>query len=141
MDRAVIDASVAIKWTIGESGSEEALRLVQTTLLVAPRLILIECANVLWVKSRRMDITSDDAAEAYAYIAVAPIDYLEDGDLLPAALALAGLLDHSVYDCLYVAASVAIQAPIVTADRKLHRKLSETRPVMCRSLLLSDLAA
>lgn len=141
MDRAVIDASVAIKWTIGESGSEEALRLFQTMLLVAPRLILIECANVLWVKSRRKNITSDDAAEAYAYIAAAPVDYLEDGDLLPSALALAGLLDHSVYDCLYVAASVAIQAPLITADRKLHMKLAQTMPLTCRSMLLSDLAA
>ena len=47
MDHAVVDASVAIKWTIDEPGSDEAFHLALTTLLVAPRLILIECANVL----------------------------------------------------------------------------------------------
>ena len=92
-----------------------------------------------WINARRKVITLDEAAEGYGYIAAAPIDYLEDTDLLPEALILAGQLDHPVYDCLYVAAAVAVQAPFVTPDRKLHRKLSEAKATICRSVLLSDL--
>lgn len=139
MDSAIIDASVAIKWIVAEPGSDEAFKLAQSSRLIAPRLLLVECANVLWAKTRRRGITPDEAAEGFSYIAAAPIHYLEDGDLLPDALVLAGQLDHPVYDCLYVAAARATEAPLVTADGKLHRKLSAAGPSLYRSILLGDL--
>ncbi|MBI1179048.1 MAG: PIN domain-containing protein [Alphaproteobacteria bacterium] len=140
VDGAVIDASVAVKWTLDEPNSDEALLLARHVPLAAPGLLLVECANVLWIKSRRSEITVDQAQERYEQLASAPIDYLEDRDLLPAALSLSGRLDHPVYDCLYVAASVALQAPLVTADGRLRRKLLETGPAEFPCLLLSEFA-
>jgi predicted nucleic acid-binding protein len=48
----VIDASVAIKWLVDEPGTAAALSLRRHRLL-APDLLIAECANVLWKKVRR----------------------------------------------------------------------------------------
>jgi predicted nucleic acid-binding protein len=50
----VIDASVAIKWVVRETGTQEALSLRQHRL-VAPDLLVAECANILWKKVRRKE--------------------------------------------------------------------------------------
>ena len=49
----VVDASVALKWVIQEDGSEAAEALLRQEPLLAPDLLIVECANVLWVKTRR----------------------------------------------------------------------------------------
>src|SRR6266404_5666664 len=50
---SVIDASVALKWVIEEDGSEAATALLVGDVLAAPDFVVIECANVLWAKTRR----------------------------------------------------------------------------------------
>ena len=59
----VIDASVAVKWLLPEDGREEALRLQdlyqdEKIDLIAPSLLGVEVANVLWKRARRGDLTS-----------------------------------------------------------------------------------
>jgi predicted nucleic acid-binding protein len=49
MKELVIDASVAVKWVVEEPGTQEALLLRQHRLL-APDLLVAECANILWKK-------------------------------------------------------------------------------------------
>jgi len=50
----VVDASVAIKWLLEESGTRPAVRLLaERRPLLAPDLMLIEAANALWKKVRR----------------------------------------------------------------------------------------
>ena len=44
-----IDASVAIKWVVQEVGTQEALAL-RSNALLAPDLLILECANTLWKK-------------------------------------------------------------------------------------------
>ena len=46
--------------------------------------------------------------------------------LAPRAVAIAVQLDHSVYDCLYLALAEAEQATLVTADIQLLAKVSAT---------------
>ena len=60
MTHLVIDASVAIKWVIAEHGTREALSLRRHRLF-APDLLVAECANVLWKKTRRNELTEDEA--------------------------------------------------------------------------------
>lgn len=64
MNVLCIDASVAIKWVIDEAGTREALAL-RNNALIAPDLLISECANVLWKKVQRMErgcrfITADE---------------------------------------------------------------------------------
>jgi predicted nucleic acid-binding protein len=49
----VIDASIAIKWVVEEDGTREALALRQQAKLIAPELLVAECANILWKKVQK----------------------------------------------------------------------------------------
>ncbi len=51
MTTLVVDASVVIKWVIEETGTQDALALRRHRLL-APDLLIPECANILWKKVR-----------------------------------------------------------------------------------------
>ena len=45
----VIDASVAVKWLVGEAHSKEAARILDgEPNLIAPELLFAEVANALW---------------------------------------------------------------------------------------------
>ena len=56
VDHAIVDASVAVKWVVPEIGSDQAAALA-TYRLSAPDLLDAECANVLWVKVTRAEIS------------------------------------------------------------------------------------
>ena len=50
MSTFVIDASIAVKWVVEEHRTPEALALRQKAKLIAPELLVAECANILWKK-------------------------------------------------------------------------------------------
>jgi len=49
--------------------------------------------------------------------------------LLKDAFAIAATFDRTVYDCIYVALSVASNVPLVTADERLVNALAARFPV------------
>lgn len=112
----VVDASVALKWVLTEDGTDRALSLITADALAAPHLIWIECANVLWVKARRGQITAEDAQAACVAIAATPVRALDTATLACDALKIALALNHPAYDCLYLAAALAERCVLVTAD-------------------------
>jgi predicted nucleic acid-binding protein len=117
IDAAVVDASVAVKWVIGEAGEEAAARLA-TRSLSAPDILLAECASALWAKVRRREIAEDEASAALTTLGAAPVVMTAVPILVADALRLAFLLTHPIYDCLYLALSLQTQTPLVTADRR-----------------------
>ena len=56
MNTLVIDASIAVKWVVEEDGTPEALALRQRARLIAPELLVAECANILWKKVQRREL-------------------------------------------------------------------------------------
>lgn len=112
----VIDASVALKWVIEEDGSEAAAGLLNAETLVAPGLLLVECADVLWAKVRRRSITREQADAALLAIQAAPLDVRPSVDYVTAAQVIAFDLDQTVYDSLYLAVAVAERTKLITAD-------------------------
>ncbi len=70
MTALVVDASVAIKWVVQEAGTPEALALRKATLL-APDLLVLECANILWKKHKLGQLTVGEAS-AIAQLLDAP---------------------------------------------------------------------
>jgi predicted nucleic acid-binding protein len=113
----VIDASVALKWVLAEPGQAAADALLDEDL-IAPSLWLLEAANALWKRSRRGEISLEEANERLSELFNAPVTAIPiEDDLVEAAL-LAQRLGHPVYDCLYLALAVREQTQVVTADRR-----------------------
>ena len=62
----VVDASFAIKWVVDEAHTTQAL-LLRRHRLIAPDLLIAECANVLWKKVRRGELTRQVCAGGSRY--------------------------------------------------------------------------
>jgi predicted nucleic acid-binding protein len=60
LNTLVIDASIAIKWVVEEAGTDLSLALRQKARLMAPDLIVAECANILWKKAQRKELSNDE---------------------------------------------------------------------------------
>jgi predicted nucleic acid-binding protein len=124
----VIDASIAVKWVIPEVFSDLADRVRDGTEdVLAPDLLLVEVANALWRKTTAREISAREADAAFDLVRRSGIDLRPAGPLLPRAMDLARRLDHSVYDCVYVALAEREEATLVTADQRLLRRLSPRR--------------
>lgn len=120
MTALVVDASVAIKWLISQTGSPEARALARPGVeLIAPDLLLIEVANVLWRSVRLKRIRAADAELANDVLPRSFTRIEPSRPLARRALALAMALDHPVYDCVYFALAEREAAPLITADKRL----------------------
>ena len=118
MRRAVVDASVALKWVVAEPDSSAADALLERYALAAPELLLVECVNALWLRLRRGELALGDAVAAMRRLQAVPLDLASDAGLAPQALSLSAELDHPAYDCMYLALALEHAAVVVTADRR-----------------------
>jgi predicted nucleic acid-binding protein len=121
MTDLVVDASVAIKWVIEEPGTREALSLRRHRLF-APDLLVAECANILWKKTRRNELSLQEALLAARLLQRADIELAPMRAFLEPATRLAIGLDHPAYDCAYLALAESLSCDLVTADQRLCTK-------------------
>jgi len=121
----VIDASIAVKWVVEEDGTSEALTLRRRAKVIAPELLVAECANILWKKVQRDELSNDEALLAARLLQAADIEFLPTRSLLEVATEIAIELNHAAYDCLYLALAAERDCRFVTADESFVRKLSE----------------
>lgn len=121
----VIDASIAVKWVVEEEGTPESLALRTHAKLIAPDLLVAECANILWKKVARGELLHDEALIAAALLQQADIELYPMRSLLAPAAQLAIELEHPAYDCIYLAFAAERGCPLVTADGRLLRKLQD----------------
>jgi predicted nucleic acid-binding protein len=124
--RTVVDGSVAAKWYFAERGHEAADRILAAGIagereLLAPDLIVPEFVNVLWKRVRRHECSRAAAAEILALWDVDRPQLVASSDLAGQAFGLANELDQPVYDCLYLALAIELDASLATADRQLAR--------------------
>ena len=62
-------------------------------------------------------LSQSEAADALDLFQRLPLRRrVDDVSLVPEALRLGNLLDHPVYDCVYLALAIVVDAPVVTAD-------------------------
>lgn len=135
----VVDASVALKWFLpDEPHAAEALAIVRGgAALIAPDMLIAEVCNAAWRSARLGCIGRDQVNEIAAVLPRFFDTLIGAAALAPRAVAIAGELDHPVYDCLYVTLAEARQARLVTADRGLLGKLRRT-PWETNALYLAD---
>jgi predicted nucleic acid-binding protein len=128
LSEIVVDASVALCWFAREAETVAANRLIRSAAeLVAPSLMFAELANGLWKKARRGEIAYDIATAAMNEIRRFIPRFIELSELTTPAFALARELDHSVYDCFYLALAHRRAALFVTLDRGFVSRVTETR--------------
>ena len=138
IEAAIIDASVAAKWVVEEPGSDRARQLAGARL-EAPDLLLAECANILWKKTRLGDLSRRDARECLALLLRSPVTLADSRGLVGLALQLSFELNHPVYDCVYLALAVRRSVPLVTADERLVSAARRQRKLAISVMLLKDL--
>lgn len=125
----IVDASVAFKWLVEEEDSGTARSWLAREALRAPRLILAEIGNALWKRQMRGDLSDADGAARQLARLPDLITVEPDVRYAAPALLLAVELKHAIYDCVYLAMAITLDAPLLTADARFVAKLRTTRYV------------
>ena len=133
----VVDASVAVKWFIVETGASAALEVLRSeNALIAPELFVAEVVNVVWKRLMKGDLERGQAAHVPSalpklFAELWPLVWLARG-----AFEIAIDLRHPAYDCFYLALAESEDAVMVTADRRLIGRLADSRwAERCRPLI------
>lgn len=118
----VADASVILAAMLPERHTAEAREaLARAEQVHAPDLLLYEIVSALHSRVRRGDLTAEQAELKRLEARALPARQAAAHELDAAALALAERLDHSAYDCFYLALAIERDCVLVTADRGLVR--------------------
>ena len=141
METLVVDASIVIKWVVQEDGTALAVDLRSRFRFAAPELLIPECANILWKKVRRNELTRDEAILAARLLEGSGIDLLPMAGQIEEAMSLAIELLHPACDCAYLIAAHKTGSRFVTADTRLLRAIAEraSSEIASRCVSLSDL--
>lgn len=122
MSTFVVDASVGAKWWFPEAHREAALRLRSPAHdLHAPALFDLEVCSVVCKRIRRGEISARDGERVADLLEQVPVRRHGDRELLRPALALAHTTRQTLYDCLYLALALILEARMVTADERFYR--------------------
>lgn len=96
--------------------------------LLAPDLMLLELASVIWKKRMRSEISTITNHLEILNRIPNMLVILRSSDFVGEATRLAVELAHPVYDCSYLACAIANDIPLITADRRLREKASTKLP-------------
>jgi predicted nucleic acid-binding protein len=118
----VVDASVAIKWFVDEPDSGNAAALLAHSLS-APDLLAPECANILWKKVTRAELSLDEAEAIALALEGAAVTLHPTRPYLANATKIACQLGRAAYDRFYLALTEKLRQPLVTADMRLVNAL------------------
>jgi predicted nucleic acid-binding protein len=117
----VLDTSVAVSWYLPEAFSHHSRRWLQgmregSLHFVVPSHHYWEFANVMRTQVRLRQLEERDAMAIFSTHLLAPLRVHEPDRQTVLRTALE--YDATVYDAVYIALSLALDAPLVTAERK-----------------------
>lgn len=120
----VVDASVALKWVVTETGSDEAADLLTGMTkgafsLVAPEHLIGEVGNGLRKRVAQRVLVADDAVAALDAIAAIGLDLVSGRQRWLRSLSAALDWGVTTYDALYVLLALDLEAELITADLRL----------------------
>ena len=122
----VVDASVALKWFVDEPDSAHASALREAHLaghspLVAPDLLIYEVANALLHNSK---FSEQEIERALATLYDLQLELVTPtAELAQTVIRVAGRFGLTFYDALYVGLAQELDMELITADRRLSRRL------------------
>jgi predicted nucleic acid-binding protein len=137
MKYVVLDASVAAKWYVREADSDAAEKLIESNLqFIAPDIFLAEVVNALLKQHSKAQLEDSDVRLAMETLLRAGVELVASISLLPRAVELALILNHTIYDCLYLALAELRDAILVTADRRFRDKAQDWQ---ARIMMLAEI--
>ena len=127
----MVDASVAVKWNLGdEEHAHKAILLLTRfargqTDLFAPDYIRYEVPSAITVATqgrgaRITQVQGKEAIEEFLNLGVRTVD---SDELILAAYPLVQRYGCALYDALYLALAQRLDLPFITADLKLYRRI------------------
>jgi predicted nucleic acid-binding protein len=133
----VLDASVAVKWSIpaaSENLVPNAFRLLDRYAandfdFIVPDIFWAEIGNIFWKGVRQQRWSQNSAETAALQLRGRGLRTIPSQDLFIEALRIAFDHNRNVYDCLYVALAVRSSTDFITADEKLANALAAYLPV------------
>lgn len=136
--RAVIDASVAVKWFSAETHTEAAQRILASSFrrecaLYAPDLLVYEIGNALG-RGKRM--SEGKILSALGVLYDSPIEFVRlDRTMADAATRVMTAYGLTFYDAAYGALAHILGVPLITANPKDHDKIKEIRTIAIEKFL------
>jgi predicted nucleic acid-binding protein len=129
----VVDANALFKLIAKEEHSEAVHRifLAKTSLgepIEAPDIVVSEVLNALWksyVLKKSMDIDSFEYASKQFDFIIGQLDLIPSIELKDIALKISVDKRTTVYDAMYIAASIFKGSPLLSYDKKLIEKASQ----------------
>jgi len=125
----VVDASVVLKWFCqpNERDVDRAYLLREQVRegkidIQAPELLIYEITNVLRYKQ---DLKVDDLDKAIESIFEMRMLGSVSKSTMKKAVQIARKYDATIYDATYLAFAEDLRCPLITADSKFYRKVSE----------------
>lgn len=123
----VVDASVAVKWLIPETGEDAAKKLLTDRCqLIAPTLIRIEVSAAVLRAFRENRLPEERARGAIAewqqMLGDGIVHLVPDHEVLGVAVDLSFKSRHPLQDCIYLAVARTMKVELITADDKMFKR-------------------
>lgn len=120
----VVDANVAVHWTIESPFSVSAERLLRSGIpLIAPDLIIVEVTNAFYFTIRERKDRVSRALDGLEFLPRWFSEIVPAAALRHRAMAYCMELEHPAYDCYYLALAESRRARLVTTDEHFIRKV------------------
>lgn len=139
----VLDASVAVKWYVRETGTEQAQALLDSKdlLFLAPDVFLPEVVNALLRQAGESQLTEGAVDRALWDLRISKPELVSSDQLIDRAVELARSIRHPLYDCLYLSLAERWDTVLVTAHLEFASRCRARIPLeAARVKLLSEFA-
>jgi predicted nucleic acid-binding protein len=130
----VVDASVVGGLVAPHRADDPLFDIVLDRSLHAPEFLHVEAANIVWKAARLAGETWAVVVARLVQIESLPIRLHADRPLARKAFEMARTLAHPVYDCLYLALALELDAQVLTRDRRFAAAAEAAHPGRVRAL-------
>ena len=115
----VIDANILTAFVVKHELSQIAQKFRHQTGVVLPSIAFVETANAVRKYVRLGRANLQQLLDVKMFLSGYASEIISDTDLLVDASQLAIELEHSIYDCLYLALARTRSCKLVTADKRM----------------------
>ncbi|HUG49473.1 MAG TPA: type II toxin-antitoxin system VapC family toxin [Terrimesophilobacter sp.] len=119
MTTIVVDASAIVDVLVGSPRSAELTAVMRDKTLIAPELLDVEVCSALARLERASTLTRAQADEALGLYLELPVRRISHRNLRHQAWSLRHAV--RIADAFYLACAIALDAPLLTLDRRLAR--------------------